>query len=81
MTVSSIVNWSGKNAAEWLYALGRPDNNTHYTYFTPRYNANGLARLGIATNAWNNESSTSTTGLKNNEWKVLRLLFQARMVH
>ncbi|WP_433583425.1 immunoglobulin-like domain-containing protein [Paenibacillus amylolyticus] len=71
MTVSSIVNWSGKNAAEWLYALGRPDNNTHYTYFTPRYNANGLARLGIATNAWNNESSTSTTGLKNNEWKVV----------
>ncbi|WKL00979.1 S-layer homology domain-containing protein [Paenibacillus amylolyticus] len=71
MTVSSIVNWSGKNAAEWLYALGRPDNNTHYTYFTPRYNANGLARLGIVTNAWNNESSTSTTGLKNNEWKVV----------
>lgn len=71
MTVSSIVNWSGKNAAEWLYALGRPNNNTHYTYFTPRYNANGLARLGIATNAWNNESSTSTTGLKNNEWKVV----------
>lgn len=71
MTVSSIVNWSGKNAAEWLYALGRPDNNTHYTYFTPRYNANGLARLGIATNAWNNESSASTTGLKNNEWKVV----------
>ncbi|WP_405172242.1 immunoglobulin-like domain-containing protein [Paenibacillus sp. FSL H8-0280] len=71
MTVSSIVNWSGKNAAEWMYALGRPDNNTHYTYFTPRYNANGLARLGIATNAWNNESSTSTTGLKNNEWKVV----------
>lgn len=71
ITVSSIVNWSGKNAAEWLYALGRPNNNTHYTYFTPRYNANGLARLGIATNAWNNESSTSTTGLKNNEWKVV----------
>ncbi|KAA8784353.1 DUF4959 domain-containing protein [Paenibacillus amylolyticus] len=71
ITVSSIVNWNGKNAAEWLYALGRPNNNTHYTYFTPRYNANGLARLGIATNAWNNESSTSTTGLKNNEWKVV----------
>lgn len=71
ITVSSIVNWSGKNAAEWLYALGRPNNNTHYTYFTPRYNANGLARLGIATNAWNNESSASTTGLKNNEWKVV----------
>ncbi|MGO4730158.1 immunoglobulin-like domain-containing protein [Paenibacillus sp. 2KB_22] len=71
ITVSSIVNWSGKNAAEWLYALGRPNSNTHYTYFTPRYNANGLARLGIATNAWNNESSTSTTGLKNNEWKVV----------
>jgi uncharacterized protein YjdB len=71
ITVSSIVNWSGKNAAEWLYALGKPNNNTHYTYFTPHYNANGMARLGIATNAWNNESSASTTGLKNNEWKVV----------
>ncbi len=71
ITVSSIVNWSGKNAAEWLYALGKPNNNTHYTYFTPRYNANGQARLGIATNAWNNESAASTTGLKNNEWKVV----------
>ncbi|MBB6019071.1 uncharacterized protein YjdB [Paenibacillus sp. JGP012] len=71
ITVSSIVNWSGKNAAEWLYALGKPNINTHYTYFTPRYNANGMARLGIATNAWNNESSASATGLKNNEWKVV----------
>jgi len=72
ITVSSLVNWSGKQSAEWLYALGRPTTNTHYVYFTPKYNSDGAARFGIADNGWRNEPSAKhPSTLTANAWKTV----------
>jgi len=71
ITVSTLVNWSGKGAAEWMYALGRPNTSTHYLYFTPRYNADSSSRFGIATNGWRDEVSAKSSMLSANEWKLI----------
>ncbi|WP_163578971.1 immunoglobulin-like domain-containing protein [Gracilibacillus saliphilus] len=73
ITVSTLVNWNGENSAEWLYTFGQ--NDQRYLYFTPNYNADGSARFGIATNGWQNEISTKTDGLKENEWKLVTTVF------
>ncbi|WP_408007739.1 immunoglobulin-like domain-containing protein [Pseudalkalibacillus sp. A8] len=69
LTVSALVNWSGKNRAEWLYTFGQ--NDRRYVYFTPSYPSDGTARFGIATDGWRNEVSTKTSTLPKNEWKLV----------
>ncbi len=69
VTVSALVNWKGKNSAEWLFALGQDD--THYLYMTPKYNADSTARFGIATNGWRNEVTTKAPLLQSDEWKLV----------
>lgn len=69
VTVSALVNWNGKNGAEWLFALGQ--NDTHYLYMTPKYNADSTARVGIATNGWRNEASTKAPALQSGNWKLV----------
>ncbi|SEA33170.1 Glycosyl hydrolases family 43 [Thalassobacillus cyri] len=69
LTVSTLVNWSGKNRAEWLYTFGQ--NSSKYMYFTPSYPSDGSARFGIATNGWRDEVSATTDTLAKNEWKLV----------
>lgn len=69
VTVSALVNWKGKNSAEWLFALGQGD--THYLYMTPKYNADNTARFGIATNGWRNEVATKAPLLQSDDWKLV----------
>ncbi len=72
ITVSALMNWSGKQPVEWLYALGRPTTETHYLYFTPRYNSDNTARFGLATNGWRNEvSARASFTLPANQWKLV----------
>ncbi|WP_058306662.1 immunoglobulin-like domain-containing protein [Gracilibacillus massiliensis] len=73
ITVSSLVNWNGENVAEWLYSFGQ--NDQQYLYFTPRYNADGSARFGIATDGWRNEVSTKADTLASNQWKLVTTVF------
>ncbi|SHM97398.1 immunoglobulin-like domain-containing protein [Gracilibacillus kekensis] len=73
ITVSSLVNWNGENAAEWLYTFGQ--NDQQYLYFTPRYNADASARFGIATDGWRNEVSSKTDTLASNQWKLVTTVF------
>ncbi|MCZ8517936.1 MULTISPECIES: glycoside hydrolase [Paenibacillus] len=78
MTVSTLVNWSGGGGAEWLYALGRADSSTHYTYFTPKYNADSSSRLGIATDGWKNEVSAKSATLPSGEWKLVTAVLSGK---
>ena len=71
LTVSALVNWSGNLPVEWLYALGRPNTETHYLYFTPRYNADSSARFGLATSGWRNEVSARSSTLPSKQWKLV----------
>ncbi|UJF31381.1 immunoglobulin-like domain-containing protein [Paenibacillus hexagrammi] len=71
ITVSTLVNWSGKNPVEWVYALGQTGASTNYLYFTPKYNSDGTARFGIATNGWRNELSAKAPTLTSNTWKLV----------
>lgn len=69
LTVSTLVNWKGDHAAEWLFALGQ--DSSKYVYVTPKYNSDSSARLGIATDGWRNESSARTGTLAANGWKLV----------
>ncbi|MCF6411537.1 immunoglobulin-like domain-containing protein [Pseudalkalibacillus salsuginis] len=69
LTVSALINWSGKNRAEWLYTFGQ--NDRKYIYFTPSYPSDGTARFGISTDGWRNEVSAKTSTLSRNEWKLV----------
>ncbi|HZH60642.1 MAG TPA: LamG-like jellyroll fold domain-containing protein, partial [Metabacillus sp.] len=56
VTVSSLVNWNGKNEAEWIFALGQDSNK--YLFTTPKRNSGDRsARVGIATASWSNEAA------------------------
>ncbi|WP_299090241.1 immunoglobulin-like domain-containing protein [uncultured Metabacillus sp.] len=72
VTVSSLVNWEGKNEAEWLFALGQDSNK--YLFMTPKRNSGDRsARVGLGITSWQNEAgANATTGsLKSNEWKLV----------
>jgi uncharacterized protein YjdB/uncharacterized membrane protein len=72
VTVSSLVNWDGKNEAEWLFALGQDSNK--YLFTTPKRNSGDRsARVGLGITSWNNEAgANATTGsLKSHEWKLV----------
>ncbi|MFA9556754.1 immunoglobulin-like domain-containing protein [Evansella sp. AB-rgal1] len=69
VTISTLVNWGGNNAAEWLFALGQNDHR--YLYFTPRYNTDNSARFGIASDAWRNETTARTATFSQNDWKLV----------
>ncbi|MDQ0858832.1 immunoglobulin-like domain-containing protein [Bacillus sp. V2I10] len=72
VTVSSLVNWKGKNEAEWIFALGQDSNK--YLFTTPKRNSGDRsARVGLGITSWQNEAgANATTGaLKSNEWKLV----------
>ncbi|TXC91339.1 family 43 glycosylhydrolase [Metabacillus litoralis] len=69
VTVSSLVNWEGSGGAQWLYGLGQDD--THYVYYTPSYIGGATDRLGIATDAWRNETFAASPKLPATEWKLV----------
>lgn len=72
VTVSSLVNWEGKNEAEWIFALGQDSNK--YLFTTPKRNSGDKsARVGLGVTSWNNEAgANATTGsLKSHEWKLV----------
>ncbi|WP_186577049.1 immunoglobulin-like domain-containing protein [Aquibacillus kalidii] len=73
ITVSSLVNWDGKNGAEWLYTFGQ--DSSKYLYYTPKYNADSSARFGIATNTWRNEVSAKANTQTSNKWKLVTTVF------
>ncbi|WP_277679868.1 immunoglobulin-like domain-containing protein [Gracilibacillus dipsosauri] len=73
ITISSLINWDGEKAAEWLFALGQ--NDKRYLYFTPRYNADNNLRAGIATDGWRNEASVKAGEFSSGEWKLVTLVF------
>ncbi|MFC4322385.1 immunoglobulin-like domain-containing protein [Litchfieldia salsa] len=79
VTVSSLVNWNGKNEAEWIFGLGQ-DNNK-YLYATPKRNSGDRsARLGLGVTSWRDEAgANATTGaLKANEWKLVTSVVSAK---
>ncbi|MGQ4667904.1 immunoglobulin-like domain-containing protein [Metabacillus halosaccharovorans] len=79
VTVSSLVNWDGKNEAEWLFALGQDSNK--YLFATPKRNSGDRsARVGIATASWSNEAAANaTTGsLKSHEWKLVTAVMSGK---
>lgn len=72
VTVSSLVNWDGKNEAEWIFALGQDSNK--YLFTTPKRNSGDRsARVGLGITSWNNEAgaNAATGSLKSNEWKLV----------
>ncbi len=72
VTVSSLVNWEGKNEAEWIFALGQDSNK--YLFTTPKRNSGDRsARVGLGITSWNNEAgaNANTGSLKSNEWKLV----------
>lgn len=76
VTVSSLVNWSGNNTVEWLFAFGQDSNK--YLYFTPKHNSDSSARFGIATNGWRNEAAAKAGTLAANEWKLVTTVFSGQ---
>ncbi|KAB7673104.1 immunoglobulin-like domain-containing protein [Bacillus sp. B1-b2] len=72
VTVSSLVNWNGKNEAEWLFAFGQDSNK--YLFTTPKRNSGDRsARFGMGITSWSNEAgaNASTGELASNEWKLV----------